>query len=610
MLWGFVMALRGAAASIVVAEKRGTTMLWGLRRVSERDGFRGARQEQMKRLLGLGAVLAAAIVSSAPAQNPFTEEAVERGIGSYNVQPYLSVGTNGSGYGVAFADLDSDGDADLLASGDFDGLIGIWSNDGQGHFTDESERSGIPLLPKSNGFGVGDYDADGFLDVVITRYEYLPVKVYRNLGSQRMPFQFEDVTEATGIDTSWRSEDANFGDYNNDGWLDLYITNYCKPTDACTTAYNRLYENRTDGTFINVAEALGVDDNGAGLHGMFYDFDRDGLQDLYVSNDRGHLFLNLNNRLYHNTGNGFEDISEASGADYAAWSMGTGIGDFSRTGYDDIYCTNLGVSGYMVNTGGLSFHYAAEEAGVPNNGAGWAAAMFDFNNSGYLSLYICNTGNTPGGNRLYIAPNGFPATNVAFTYGVTVQKKAHCIALADINGNGAIDFVHAAVDDRLRLFINHEALLRRWIKFKLEGNTPNTFAIGTMIDIEVDGQWQHRQLAGGNNYKGENHFIDTLHFGIGSATTVDQAIITWPGGRTQTVLTNLEANQTVVVEQPDPEPADPADLNNDGSVNVLDLLILLGAWGACGDPGNCPADLNSDDSVNVLDLLILLGEWG
>jgi enediyne biosynthesis protein E4 len=515
------------------------------------NAFRFRRRRACVIPLARGVTLCAAILAVisiiAPpvaAQSPFTEEALERGI-DYHVQTWLANGINGGGYGVCLVDLNNNGHHELLASGDVNGLIGIWTSDGNGFFTDLSDQGIFPLITQAGGFAIGDYNGDGLLDVYIPRY-IGQEKLFKNLGG----LQFEDVTIAAGIQDDWNQYHATFGDYNGDGWLDLYCTNYCNPTDVCSTGHNRLYENLGNGTFVDVAGIHTVNDKGAGIHGFFYDFNRNGYPDIYLSNDRGQLFLFLHNRLYRNTGGQFEDITIKSGADYAAWAMGTAVGDFSLTGWDDVYSTNLAPSGYFINHGNYRFEEAAEEIGVMNgvNVAGWGAAFFDFDNDAMLDLYVANT-STPGGNRLYRNNGKPPASEVSDLFQVSVNKNSYCFSVADINNNGALDFVHQSMDDRLRLYINHEGQTRNWIKFRIIGPTPNRFAVGAMVDIRVGDTWQHRQIAGGNDYKGSRpHF---LHFGLGDAKVVDEVIVRWPAhAAAEVVLTDVAANQTVIVPHP------------------------------------------------------------
>lgn len=448
------------------------------------------------------------------------------------------------------------------------------------------------------------------LDVVITRRFWKSTRLYRNLDD----FQFEDVTELAGIENTYWGEHAAFGDYNADGFVDLYISNFCITTqDGCATGRNHLYENQGDGTFVEIGEKLGVDDRGQGWHSFFYDFNRNGYPDIYISNDKGHLALQLKNKLYRNIGGAYVDISVESNTDLAAYSMGVGVGEFSHTGWDDIYCTNIGLSGFMIHHGDYVFTpHAATSAAIPNMGYGWAAPMFDFNNDGLLDLYVCNLSHFTADNRLYQNMGTEPPIDVAKMYGVEVPVSSATVALADLTNNGALDFIHSGPNDRLRLFINHEGAKRNWIKFRVNGAYPNRFAIGAMVDIRTGDSWQHRQLNGGNDYKGANHFV--LHFGLGDVEIVDEAIIRWPAHAPATVhLTNLSANQTVIVHHPSNDIPEPilGDLNNDGFVNGFDLLLLLAAWGNCPRPPlPCGADLNRDGVVNGFDLLTILSNWG
>ncbi|MEE8524288.1 MAG: VCBS repeat-containing protein, partial [Thermoanaerobaculia bacterium] len=195
------------------------------------------------------ALAAPAALGGSPA--PFTEEAVERGV------DYL-VGIPGVWMnGVAFVDLDNDGDPDLVVTGRGDGVVGVYENDGTGHFIDRSSGNGIPVLGASTGVVAGDYDADGDLDLYFSLY-YMANVLVRNEGE----FQFTDAT--LGGDFGGGVGDSGFGtgcawaDYDNDGRLDLYLANHTSQT--VPDMPNRLYRNLGEGTFIDVASGLGVND--------------------------------------------------------------------------------------------------------------------------------------------------------------------------------------------------------------------------------------------------------------------------------------------------------------------------------------------------------------
>jgi hypothetical protein len=530
--------------------------------------------------------------------NPFTEEAELRGL-DYSLPFYLPNGAIGSGFGLALADLDNDGDADAVAVGQVGGRVGLWENDGTGHFIDRNAGSGLPLISNlASSATLADFDADGLLDLTLVQKGGGPTLLMKNLGG----FQFQDVTPGSGVMNTWTGESASWGDYNGDGWLDLYLVNYCNPFNLCATGFNKLYENQGDGTFIDVAAALGVDDKGAGLHGQFYDFDRDGDADLYLSNDRGHVFLMLHNRLWENVGGQFIEITDSSGTGFAAYSMGVGIGDFDGNGWDDIYCTNIGPSAMYFNQGGNVFIEDAVGAGVDNDpSAGWAAQFIDFDNDADLDLYVCNTGNTPGGNKLYENIGSFPAPEVQFEYNAALLSFSHAQAFADIDLDGDLDFLVNAMLSPLLLLINHEGETRNWLRVQVRGKHPNLFAVGAMVDVRIGKTWQHREIQTCSNYKSTNEY--PAHFGMNDAAMADEVVVTWPGGLSVN-LGAVPVNQTIEVVPPNV-----ADLTNDGVVNGADLGQLLLFWTDEVDSVTAAADLNYDRQVDGADLGLMLLSW-
>jgi len=467
---------------------------------------------------------------------PFTEEAASRGL------TYTTVAFTSMGAGVAFVDLDDDGDADVVAVGRADGVVGVFENIGGGVFVDHSATSGIPAMTDFSGVVSADYDLDGRLDLYFSNY-FVPNVLCHNDGN----FQFTDVSVAAGVDDAGWGMGCTWGDYDGDDWPDLYLSNRSvPPPDQSPIIPNRLYHNRHDGTFEDVAVSLGVDlaiDDRVTLQSVFFDFDNDGDADLYTSTDKGTSIPDNNNRLFENTGGAFSDISVASGTDVSIDSMGVGVGDFDGNGFQDLYCTNVWPGHkLLMNNGDGTFTESAAAAGMESLTIGWGAAFFDYDNDGYQDIYVCDM---VGPNELYTQSGTWPASDIALAVGVADSGASFGIAIADIDDDGDIDLLVQNSDEPLKLYINHEGELRNWIKFSVFGEGSDRFAIGAQVRVRVGSVWQMREiLAGGNNYKGQNEF--TVHFGLAGAQSVDEAVVSWPGGHSRT-LTNLAANQTYQV---------------------------------------------------------------
>jgi len=388
-------------------------------------------------------------------------------------------------------------------------------------------------------------------------------------------FVFSDHSVVARVSDEGFGVGSTWGDFDNDGWLDLYLANRSLTTLADPENIpNRLYRNLGDGTFLEVAGALGVDileaDN-LTLQALFLDIENDSDADLYLSTDKG-SFGRMQNHLFENTGGAFTDVSVGSGANVSIDSMGVAVGDVDGNGFQDLYCTNIPFGNpLLLNQGNGRFVESAAVAGVEVFELGWGTAFFDFDNDGFLDLYVCNS-QVP--NHLYEYNGSWPTTNVAAALGVDDPGRSYGIAVADIDGDGDVDLLVQDDDERLKLYINHEGELRHWIKFDIVGEGHNLFAIGAQVRIRVGSAWQMREiLAGGNNYKGQNELI--VHFGLGDATTVDEAIITWPGGTTRT-LTNLAADRTWQIDplgSPSPSPSVPAMTGGCGTGMAVILLV-------------------------------------
>lgn len=627
--------------------------------------------------------------SAPPAITACTEEAQLRGL-VYAMQDYpQQYGVYG--FGCGFADLDGDSDPDIVLIGAADGRVGLFENDGTGHFTDRSADSGIPLLGQGSAFVAADYDGDGDLDLYFTQLGLANVLV-RNDGN----FQFTDVTSQAGVGDLGAGKGACFGDFNGDSRLDLYLCNYNGAINGTERIDNKLFLNLGNGSFEDVSVKQSVDDHGRGFEAVWFDYDLDGDLDLYLSNDRGHLPpLFQSNQLWRNDGGQLVNVSEESGAGLALFSMGLACGDFDNNGWPDLYCTNIPGGGDMnnpllLNQGNGYFIEASQKAGVENPVTSWGAVFFDFDNNGHYDLYVNNMFQP---NTLYLSDGTFPCNEVGVEANLTANAGvSFSAAVADVDNDGDLDVIVNNLAHNVELFINHEGNKRNWIRYHLLGLEGNRLGIGANVQTRTGTDWQLREIfAGGNGYLGQNELV--IHVGVDNAPVADEVVIRWPGGKAMRTLTNLPTNETwtlfppsrlgdtdgdgaVTIQdffvfaecfdsiiapgcemmdfdgdsfidlddfdafldvysdplydcndngQPDlldillnpaldlngtgiPDTCEArGDLNGDGLVGVNDLLMLLGVWGPCD---GCPADLDADGTVGVYDLLILLGNWG
>ena len=300
--------------------------------------------------------------------------------------------------GQAWGDYDRDGWIDLFVSGNLDPNV-LYRNQGDGSFSvsEHSEQLSLPAVP-SGGATWADYNNDGWLDLYIVNFG--ANQLFRNDGG----LGFTDVSLSAGVGDTGKGTSAAWGDYDSDGWLDLYVTNWscypeCDPIDF-TAQQDRLYHNNGDGSFTDVSPTLDYALTlGAGFAPAFLDYDGDGDQDIYVVNDK--LQNEIGNVLWRNDGAGcahwcWANASEESGSDLLINGMGVDAADYDNDGDLDLYITDMVYTMYLLRNDGGDFRSRAHSAGVainlgPDSGVGWGAVFFDLDNDGWQDLYVAAT---------------------------------------------------------------------------------------------------------------------------------------------------------------------------------------------------------------------------
>ncbi len=527
----------------------------------------------------------AGVLAPARAQT-FSEEAVSRG-----VVYVVSNSPTQDGAGIGLADLDNDGDPDLITLGASNGSVGLWENDGTGHFVNRTAGSGMPTLARPSGVSAADFDNDGDLDVHISVHntaDYL----MRNDGG----FKFVNVAAQAGVGSTGVGYGCAWGDYDGDGWVDLYVSN--RTTADNNFAKNHLYRNNGDGTFTDVGEALGVvDGNAPTLVTAFLDYDRDGDADIYVGNDKGAIGPWMN-RLYRNEGDGtFTDVTVSSGTGADVDCMGIAWGDFDRNGWMDIYVTNLPYGNcLLMNQGDGTFLDQTTVAGVGSFVLGWGTQFLDYDHDMLMDLFLVNT-NAPS--RMYRSEGVFPCVDTAPALGIADAGVSHTFtfALGDIDLDGDLDIVTAPSFNNVRVFINN-ASDGNWAKLRVVGQGNNGFGVGTILDARVGAIWQCRELQMGNNYKAQNDHLQ--HFGLGEATQIDELVVSWPTTGTTRTLTGYAANQTWTIYPPERL----GDADADGDVDPHDYrqAVLACFGGGVFAPGCEVFDMDGDGDLDLDDL--------
>lgn len=578
------------------------------------------------------AVNASAGFAVAQAPPSFTDQALARGV-QYPVQA-IPQSSGIYGFGVAVADLDGDGSDDLIAVGRLNGQVGVYRNLGTGHFENRSASSGIDALPQASAIACADLDGDRLPDLVFTQVNQ-PSRIYRNLGG----FAFAPMPLEAHLGAPTTAKGVSLADIDSDGDLDFYIAAYATSDSPPAPLRSRLLRN--DGAaMVDLAPSLGLDRPARTFLGVFSDIDRDGDQDLYISNDRGHLApLFAANELWRNDGGLFTDISAGSGADVACFSMGIACGDFDGNGFPDFLATNIpapnapvfGVNPLMLGQGDGSFVRAEAEWAVEDLATGWGALFVDIDNDGHLDLYV-NHQFSP--NKLWRNPGFPPALLVPAAGGASGPSNhwSYSTAVSDIDGDGDNDLIVSSLGSNLRIFVNNSGQSLPSARFRLEGAGLNTSAIGARVDARVGPRTMTRELhAGGVGYLGQN--TKELHFGLLAATHLDEATIVFPDGAERTLALVPAGSHTVV------HPRLLGDANGDGALDDDDrgtLLACLDAANSGTTPRDCMwfdfdgdlavtdadlaafedarlrrrCDLDSDGSIGGRDLVVLLDAWG
>ena len=443
-------------------------------------------------------------------------------------------GTNNLGGGISFCDFDGDGDDDLTFGTKSTEPVAFYRNDG-GAFT----KIAAPVAHMGNSKQVlwADYDNDGDKDLFVCDYadrNYL----YRNNGGMN----FTDVTIAAGLNTiPTQTWGATFGDYDNDGNLDLYVCN----RGELNAQDNFMYRNNGDGTFTDVSVAtntqIGVVD--PVFCAIFFDYNVDGWQDLYIAVDR----IGYPNRLLKNNGDGtFTDASVGSGADIEINAMNSGGGDYDGDGDIDLYVTNTPEgNAFFKNNGDGTFTDVASTNGTFFERVGWGASFFDYDNDTDLDLYVSSMLNNLGPNAMYVNNGAGSFTEPLFATGGlggadTMASIANTIG--DYNNDGLLDIaVSNHLEQPFMIWINQTSNANNFLKVNVEGTISNRDGIGAWVEVYTNGQKQVRLKHCGEAYLGQTS--GSLHFGIGTAAQADSVIVRWVGGNVDK-WTNISANTT------------------------------------------------------------------
>jgi len=435
------------------------------------------------------------------------------------------------------------------------------------HFQHIASHTSKKYLIETMGSGVAlfDYDNDGRLDIFVvngaplsdpTPKGTIPQKTrpehWNRLFHQKPDGTFEDVTEKAGLQGVGYGMGVAVGDFDNDGYEDLYVTSY---------GGNKLYHNNGDGTFTDVSKKAGVSDPN-GYYGMGVicsDFDEDGFVDIFVANDSSPNFL------YHNNGDGtFKEIGFSSGTAVNGegreqGSMGVTVADYDHDGRLDLFITNFDDEYNVLyhNDGKNSFtdvSYAAKVAEVSLPYVGWGTKFFDYDNDGWVDLFVANGHAYPQRDhyrqREFLFHNNRDGTfsEVANQAGSALleERVGRGVAFGDIDNDGDVDIVVADLDGSPQLLRNDGGERNNSVLIKTVGVKSNRDGIGARVKIVSGDLTQIDEVHSGGCYLSQSDL--RLHFGLEKRSKVDLIEVHWPSGAVDKV-TNVGANKILTIKE-------------------------------------------------------------
>ena len=491
-----------------------------------------------------------------------------------DVAPKLGLDVVTQAGGSVMEDFDADGDLDLMASSwGLRDQLRYFRNNGDGTFDEATIEAGLEGIVNGLNLVHADYDNDGFADVFVLRGAWIDRPYTNSLLRNDGDGTFTDVTEAAGLLAGGPTQTAAWGDYDNDGDLDLFVGN---ETGTGTRYPCQLFRNNGDGTFTDVAFRAGIGVVGFVKAVAWGDYDNDGRLDLYLSR------FNEPNLLFHNEGPSedgrwsFRDVTASAGVEQPRLSFPTWFFDYDNDGWLDLF-----VSGRTATLDDIAAEHLDEAhrgeyprlyhnqgdgtfAGV-TGASGLGTILYamgsnygDLDNDGFLDLYI-GTGE-PGlhfliPNRVFRNVGGARFEDVTAAGGFGHTQKGHAVSFGDIDHDGDQD-LYIVLGGAVEADVSQNVLLlnpghgNAWITLRLEGTVSNRSAIGARIKLEVatpSGDREIHSTVGTGGSFGSSTLQQEI--GLGDATTIRQLTIAWPGSGTRDTFRDVPLNRVVLVRE-------------------------------------------------------------
>jgi hypothetical protein len=525
--------------------------------------------------------------TATPAALPTFEDVTEKsGINfrhSFGEQKLSSI-MEATGSGCAWIDYNNDGLLDLyVLSGRYidgvtkfskpDGIDAtnhLYRNNGDGTFTDVTEQAGVGGKGFGMGVTVGDFDNDGYEDIYVTNWN--SSILYHNNGNGT----FTDVTAKAGVENPHFGTGTTWFDYDRDGKLDLFVGNYLKFDPNAKREYfsadafpgpldyegdaDRLFHNNGDGTFTDVSHKAGIDNPLGRAMGLTAgDYDNDGWPDIYIANDT------MDSYLYHNNHDGTftnvaQDVNVAFGANGEATSaMNPIFGDYENRGWQDIFVSDMRYHRLFHNPGPKGFWLDTTVetgvAAVSGQYVAWGDGFFDFDNDGWKDLFIVNGGLhwlIPMEDSVLRNNGDSTFTDVSSQLGsyFKTKKVGRGACFADYDNDGYIDAFIMVLGGKGILLHNNPppvGVRNHWLTIKLIGTKSNRDGFGARLEAIAGDLHQYIEATAENGYLSQGD--PRPHFGLGKHTEVDKLIIHWPSGIDQE-MEHVKADQFLTVREP------------------------------------------------------------